>query len=95
MQPRNCLCNLNNNLVINGLILIQRKIKSCGHCPYEQLITLLDDDSNFSNLKLVHINGKEQYVFIKPLSDYLSLASTGYLAIMVSKEDVLSSTRKK
>ena len=73
----------------------EKKSKVVGTVPYEQLITLLDDDSNFSNLKLVHINGKEQYVFIKPLSDYLSLASTGYLAIMVSKEDVLSSTRKK
>jgi HD-GYP domain-containing protein (c-di-GMP phosphodiesterase class II)/ABC-type amino acid transport substrate-binding protein len=72
-----------------------KKSKIVGTVPDEQLITLLDDDSNFSKLQLVNINGKEQYVFIKPLSDYLALASTGYLAIMVSKEDVLSSTREK
>ncbi|HCP96190.1 MAG TPA: phosphohydrolase [Pseudoalteromonas sp.] len=73
----------------------EKKSKVVGTVPDEQLITLLDDDSNFSKLQLVNIDGKEQYVFIKPLSDYLALASTGYLAIMVSKEDVLSSTREK
>tara|TARA_Y100000739_G_scaffold86651_1_gene73912 strand:- start:260 stop:3445 length:3186 start_codon:yes stop_codon:yes gene_type:complete len=72
-----------------------KKSKIVGTVPYEPLVTLLADERHFSKLQLVIINGKEQYIFIKPLSDYLAFASTGYLAIMVSKDNVLSSTHEK
>ncbi|MEQ3441993.1 HD domain-containing phosphohydrolase [Pseudoalteromonas sp. BZP1] len=64
-----------------------------GTVPYPEFLTLITDETNFAHLRLMTLNGIEKYVYITPLSE--GGINSDYLAIVVPKEGVLSSTREK